>query len=145
MRAVSALSIAVATLVVGCEGVPDLHFAGPEDAATSELDATIGALDSSGGQSIPDATIAADAHVDDDAQQPAVDSALPPPPSDAAASCPNNPPAGVTCCGSTECKGTSAQCNNCMECQFCASEGVCCPSAHPPQLGTCATKLSDCP
>jgi hypothetical protein len=143
MRAVTALLIGIAAaLVVGCEGVPDLRFAGPEDAATAPpLDATIGALDSSGGQSIPDATIAADVHEDDDAHQPSVDSALPP--SDAAASCPNNPPAGVTCCGSIACKGTNAQCN-CNQCQFCASEGVCCPSVHPPP-GTCATKVSDCP
>jgi hypothetical protein len=158
MRAVTALLIGIAPLVVACEGVPDLHFAGPEDAATSQLDATIGALDSSGGQSSRDATIATDARADDDAQQPAMDSAPPPPPTDAAGdasgsdgsssqgSCPNNPPAGVTCCGSVECKGTAAECN-CSSglCQYCASEGVCCPSAHPPQPGTCATKLSDCP
>jgi hypothetical protein len=157
MRAVAALLIGIAPFVAGCEGVPDLHFAGPEDAATPGFDATtIGAPDSSAGQSIPDATTAADAHVGDDAQ-PAVDSAPPPPQGDAAASdasatdgsssdgsCPDDPPAGVTCCGSIACKGTSAECN-CNLCQYCASEGVCCPSAHPPQPGTCATKLSDCP
>ena len=140
MRAVIALCIGLAPLFLACEAVPDLRFGSPEDAglppATGD-DATVTATDS--GQSVPDATVPADA---DNADAHAQDSAPPPPQNDSApppVACPANPPAGVTCCGTVECKGSAAQCN-CTQCAFCANEGFCCPSTH-----MCASKLSDCP
>jgi hypothetical protein len=145
MRAVIALCIGVAPFVLACEGVPNLRFASADDAASppaTDEDATIGAIDSSSGATIPDATIPADAEKADAHTVPQ-DSASPPPQSDSApppAGCPGNPPAGVTCCDSVACKGSAAQCN-CTECAFCANEGFCCPSMHL----MCATKLSDCP
>jgi hypothetical protein len=159
MREGIAVFFALASLAaLGCEGVPDLVFAPTEDASTSSPastpDATILTADGSSVAPTPDSALAsfddgasADA-LFDDAQGPTLplDAAQPPPASDGApppvTGCPNNPPGGVTCCGAVACKGDAKDCN-CGECAFCASEGFCCPSTHPPP-GFCATSLAGC-
>jgi hypothetical protein len=164
MRARIAGYLAFAPLLVAtstaCEGVPDLRFAGDDGSAPGSAntpDATIVTFDgasSSGGSSpgtgsssggtVQDATAP-----DEDAPGTPIplDAATPPPPVTDGATppltgCPGHPAGGVTCCGSVACKGTAQQCN-CNECSFCASEGFCCPSTHPPP-GFCATSLSAC-
>jgi hypothetical protein len=150
-RIASCLALVAFTLA-GCEGVPDLRFA-DGDGGTSE-DATLPtttdgspALDSTVG---PGADAGDDAAPADDASPPGPplpeDGASPPPPTDGApppdTGCPGTPPGGTTCCGNVACKGTPQQCN-CGLCAYCASQGYCCPSAHPPP-GYCATELKDC-
>jgi hypothetical protein len=151
MRAVVAWCLALAPSAaiacVGCEGVPDLTFASPDDATAPPPqpteDATLPAVDSASGATTPEASGSSD-----DAPGPPLpqDASMPPPANDGApppaTGCPNTPPPGVTCCGAVACKGNAQQCN-CGECAYCATEGFCCPSTHPAP-GFCATELSQC-
>lgn len=143
-------SLALAPLLLACEGVPDLRFAAPQDASASSpssyVDATLG--DDAPSEPPDASTSPDDAAATDDAPGPTLpdDAATPPPPGDGAAptdaGCPAHPPPGVTCCGAVACKGNPQQCN-CSLCAYCASQGVCCPSQHPAP-GYCATALSLC-
>jgi hypothetical protein len=156
--------------ILGCEGVPDLHFEAEADGGPSVTgqDATLPTT--SPGQSDPgqpaptgsddagsedagsvpsgsdDAGSSASPPPDDASGTPLPkDAATPPPKTDASppdSGCPDNPPPGAVCCGSVACKGNAQQCN-CGECAFCASEGYCCPSTHPAP-GYCATELQGC-
>ncbi|MGO9000064.1 MAG: hypothetical protein ACLQVI_42600 [Polyangiaceae bacterium] len=148
-----ALFLVPAVTCLGCEGVPDLTFAGggedataPNPSSLTDSSTSTGA-DDSAGQSVPDEGITPIPIIDDDSGSTAPhDAAPPPPPTNEAGppqtGCPNKPPQGVTCCGAVACKGSPQQCN-CGECAYCANEGYCCPSSFPPP-GYCANTLSAC-